>query len=238
MNREVRSAVRGGGRWSGWMAGRIPRGMLDASLGEGFRSIFGERGHKADTMSNRVLPLKGFEEALRASGVQMGRSNGGGYPGHARGISLRRHRAPCGHPASRQDRGAQRSARHALRAGAWRPVPYPLRPAPLPASVAPRPRCADDHLAPAAQPSERQFVSDLRDFWRDRGSALHPDTELFLLRNHGRGRGVGLSLGRGSFYPDFILWMIAGRPAARSVRRAAWDAAREGVRGGREVAAT
>ena len=50
---------------------------------------------------------------------------------------------------------------------------------------------------------------DLRDFWRDRGSTLHPDTELFLLRNQGRGHGVGFSLGGSGFYPGFILWMIA-----------------------------
>ena len=63
---------------------------------------------------------------------------------------------------------------------------------------------------PPLNQSERWFVSDLRDFWRDRGSALHPDTELFLLRNQGRGRGVGFSLGGTGFYPDFILWMING----------------------------
>ena len=36
------------------------------------------------------------------------------------------------------------------------------------------------------------------------------DTELFLLRNQGRGRGVGFSLEGTGFYPDFILWMISG----------------------------
>ena len=63
---------------------------------------------------------------------------------------------------------------------------------------------------PALKPSEQQFVRDLRDHWKKRGSELHPDTELFLLRNQGRGRGVGFSLGGSGFYPDFILWMISG----------------------------
>ncbi|MDE2974678.1 MAG: DEAD/DEAH box helicase family protein [Gemmatimonadota bacterium] len=58
--------------------------------------------------------------------------------------------------------------------------------------------------------SEREFVSDLKTYWRDHGSDRHPDTEIFLLRNQGRGRGVGFSLGGSGFYPDFILWMITG----------------------------
>ena len=63
---------------------------------------------------------------------------------------------------------------------------------------------------PPLNKSERLFVRDLRTYWRDRGSALHAATELFLLRNQGRGRGVGFSLGGSGFYPDFILWMISG----------------------------
>ena len=63
---------------------------------------------------------------------------------------------------------------------------------------------------PPLNESETRFVRDLRAFWRDRGSALHPDTELFLLRNQGRGRGVGFSLGGTGFYPDFILWTVCG----------------------------
>ncbi len=58
--------------------------------------------------------------------------------------------------------------------------------------------------------SEAGFVRHLRDFWQQRGSTLYPDTELFLLRNQGRGRGVGFSLEGTGFYPDFILWMITG----------------------------
>ena len=63
---------------------------------------------------------------------------------------------------------------------------------------------------PPLNPGEREFVRDLREFWKERGRDLHPDTELFLLRNQGRGRGVGFSLGGSGFYPDFILWMISG----------------------------
>ncbi len=63
---------------------------------------------------------------------------------------------------------------------------------------------------PPLNQSERQFVSDLKSYWRDHGRDRHPDMEIFLLRNQGRGRGVGFSLGGSGFYPDFILWMIAG----------------------------
>ena len=63
---------------------------------------------------------------------------------------------------------------------------------------------------PPLNKSEREFVQHLRDYWRKHGSKRHSDTELFLLRNQGRGRGVGFSLGGSGFYPDFILWMITG----------------------------
>ena len=63
---------------------------------------------------------------------------------------------------------------------------------------------------PPLDSSERLFVRDLRAYWQERGSALHADSELFLLRNQGRGRGVGFSLEESGFYPDFILWMITG----------------------------
>ena len=61
---------------------------------------------------------------------------------------------------------------------------------------------------PPLNKSESRFVRHLRDFWRDHGATRYPDTEIFLLRNQGRGRGVGFSLGGSGFYPDFILWMI------------------------------
>ena len=63
---------------------------------------------------------------------------------------------------------------------------------------------------PALIKSEKRFVHDLREYWRGHGATRYPDAELFLLRNQGRGRGVGFSLGGSGFYPDFILWMITG----------------------------
>ena len=63
---------------------------------------------------------------------------------------------------------------------------------------------------PPLNESETRLVRDLRTFWKERGSQLHPESELFLLRNQGRGRGVGFSLEGTGFYPDFILWMISG----------------------------
>ncbi len=54
--------------------------------------------------------------------------------------------------------------------------------------------------------SERRFVSDVRNYWRSLEGPSATNSELFLLRNLGRGRGVGFFEGRG-FYPDFILWI-------------------------------
>lgn len=62
---------------------------------------------------------------------------------------------------------------------------------------------------PPLNESETRFVRDLRAYWQNHGSTAHPDEDLFLLRNQGRGRGVGFSLEGTGFYPDFILWMIS-----------------------------
>ena len=56
------------------------------------------------------------------------------------------------------------------------------------------------------QESERKFVADLRDYCSSSSYALTADTELFLLRNLTRGKGVGFFENSG-FYPDFILWV-------------------------------
>ena len=61
---------------------------------------------------------------------------------------------------------------------------------------------------PGLQESERKFVSDLRDYCANTPDALPDGTELFLLRNLTRGRGVGFFDSSG-FYPDFILWVKA-----------------------------
>ena len=59
---------------------------------------------------------------------------------------------------------------------------------------------------PGLQESERKFVDDLRDYCASGPDALPDGTELFLLRNLTRGKGVGFFESSG-FYPDFILWV-------------------------------
>ncbi len=59
---------------------------------------------------------------------------------------------------------------------------------------------------PGLQESERKFVADLRDYCSSSSHTLTADTELFLLRNLTRGKGVGFFENSG-FYPDFILWI-------------------------------
>ena len=59
---------------------------------------------------------------------------------------------------------------------------------------------------PALNESERRFVEDLRDYCRQEQDGALAGKELFLLRNQGRGQGVGFFAQRG-FYPDFILWV-------------------------------
>lgn len=59
---------------------------------------------------------------------------------------------------------------------------------------------------PLLEESEKRFVEDLKSFCRaEAGKALR-GKELFLLRNLGRGKGIGFFESRG-FYPDFILWI-------------------------------
>ncbi len=59
---------------------------------------------------------------------------------------------------------------------------------------------------PGLQESERKFVSDLRNYCSSSSYAASASTELFLLRNLTRGKGVGFFENSG-FYPDFILWV-------------------------------
>ena len=57
---------------------------------------------------------------------------------------------------------------------------------------------------------ERDFVLDLQKFCEsERGKRLLESKELYLLRNLSRGRGIGF-FEAGNFYPDFILWLLAG----------------------------
>jgi hypothetical protein len=67
----------------------------------------------------------------------------------------------------------------------------------------------------ALNDGERDFVCDLRSLWRqekakddgDGSGGLFAGSELYLLRNQSRGRGVGF-FEAGNFYPDFILWLV------------------------------
>ncbi|MCL6546837.1 MAG: hypothetical protein K6T61_16610, partial [Bryobacteraceae bacterium] len=57
---------------------------------------------------------------------------------------------------------------------------------------------------------ERDFVLDLKEFCEsDEGKQFLDGKELYLLRNMSRGRGIGF-FEAGNFYPDFILWLLAG----------------------------
>ena len=54
---------------------------------------------------------------------------------------------------------------------------------------------------------ERRFVEDLKTYF-DKSPALLKDSELYLLRNMSKGRGIGF-FEVGNFHPDFIIWLLA-----------------------------
>jgi hypothetical protein len=55
---------------------------------------------------------------------------------------------------------------------------------------------------------EREFVEDLQKYCEDNPEYFtQGESELYLLRNQSRGRGVGF-FEAGNFYPDFILWIL------------------------------
>lgn len=58
----------------------------------------------------------------------------------------------------------------------------------------------------ALNEDERDFVTDLKACW-DKRQELFEGTELYLLRNMTRSKGVGF-FEAGNFYPDFILWLL------------------------------
>ncbi len=60
----------------------------------------------------------------------------------------------------------------------------------------------------ALNEGEQQFVRDLKTFHEARPEVFE-DRELYLLRNMSRGKGIGF-FEAGNFYPDFILWLLAG----------------------------
>jgi len=59
---------------------------------------------------------------------------------------------------------------------------------------------------PRLKRSERRFVEDLRSYCRAQRDGILADTEVYLLRNLSRGKGIGFFDKRG-VYPDFILWI-------------------------------
>jgi hypothetical protein len=86
---------------------------------------------------------------------------------------------------------------------------------------------------PGLKPSEQRFVSDLRQYVRDNGATTLANSEVFLLRNLSRGRGIGFFENEG-FYPDFILWVKQGdrqaiifiEPHGMLMEKAYWTSAK------------
>lgn len=62
---------------------------------------------------------------------------------------------------------------------------------------------------PGLNDGEKQFLSDLSEYWKAEHEGAMAGKELFVLRNLGRGKGIGFFEHRG-FYPDFILWIKEG----------------------------
>jgi superfamily II DNA or RNA helicase len=63
-------------------------------------------------------------------------------------------------------------------------------------------------LPVALNESEYQFVTDLASWCGENRNRLEEErTEIFLLRNQSRGKGVGF-FEAGGFHPDFILWVL------------------------------
>jgi hypothetical protein len=60
----------------------------------------------------------------------------------------------------------------------------------------------------ALNKGENQFVTDLKKYYED-NTDYFDDKEMYLLRNLGRGRGVGFFQAH-NFYPDFIMWIVYG----------------------------
>ncbi|MCB1327749.1 MAG: DEAD/DEAH box helicase family protein [Spirochaetales bacterium] len=63
---------------------------------------------------------------------------------------------------------------------------------------------------PGLVKSETDFVDHLRSYW-NKNTSVHAKDSLFLLRNAGRGKGIGFYTGLFGFYPDFLLWIVHGR---------------------------
>jgi len=62
-------------------------------------------------------------------------------------------------------------------------------------------------IPPELTESEKRFVCDLREFWKEEKDKSMAGKEVYVLRNLSRGKGVGFFENSG-FYPDFILWVL------------------------------
>jgi len=70
-------------------------------------------------------------------------------------------------------------------------------------------RSKDGSVKPVSlNEGERDFVLDLQKFC-EKKREFFAGKELYLLRNMARGRGIGF-FEAGNFYPDFIVWILAG----------------------------
>ena len=61
----------------------------------------------------------------------------------------------------------------------------------------------------ALNEGESKFVQDLKEYY-EANKANFEKRELYLLRNLGRGHGVGFFQAH-NFYPDFIMWLVDGK---------------------------
>ena len=74
--------------------------------------------------------------------------------------------------------------------------------------------------------SEFQFVKDLKDWSERNAETLRSEgSEIFLLRNMSRGKGVGFFEAQG-FYPDFILWILRDGKQYVTFVETAWHPSR------------
>lgn len=63
---------------------------------------------------------------------------------------------------------------------------------------------------PGLNEGEKRFLEDLHEYWKSEVAGVMKGKELFVLRNLGRGKGIGFFESRG-FYPDCILWLKDGK---------------------------
>ncbi|MCX7024684.1 MAG: SNF2-related protein [Spirochaetes bacterium] len=93
-------------------------------------------------------------------------------------------------------------------------------------AIAGTPDTMSARLAPLSK-SERHFVEDIKSF-HDCNTECFETRDLYLLRNLSKGRSIGF-FKAGNFYPDFILWLLAGGKQhvilvdPKGIRNPGWD---------------